>query len=167
MATINSMNTYLTIGPNKEINKPIQPCFFAYLTADALNITGDITDALVPFNATLYNIESCFSTVTSKFTASITAKYCFGSSILLGGIAAQTTGKIYFNYDVGLPGSMQNIMNTFIGKTPSSQLSLSCFTVLNLTVGQTCRIACAVTDGAKVVDVIYCNGSYFLCYLIA
>lgn len=167
MATINNINTYLTIGPNSEINKPAQPLFCSYLTADALNITGDNTNAVVPFNGTYYNIGSSFSTVTNKFTAPVTGQYVFGASILLGGIAAQQSAKISIQDAAVTPGSSQNIMRVDLTKTPSNQVTLSCYVVFNLTAGNVTMVYAQVGNAAKAVDVIAGNGSYFWGYLLA
>lgn len=57
------------------ITKPLQPCFFAYLSASATDVTGDGTVYTLALNTELFDQQNNFDNTTYTFTAPVTGKY--------------------------------------------------------------------------------------------
>jgi len=70
----------IVVYPAGQVNKPLQPLFFAYLSASVPNATGNGAVYSIVFDATITNIGANYSTVTGFFTAPVSGNYYFSAS---------------------------------------------------------------------------------------
>jgi len=75
-------NTAMTVDTAGRVLTPARPAFSAYLTAQVSYGSANQYQ-LVTWNATQFNIGSCYSTSTGKFTAPITGIYQFNAHIYM------------------------------------------------------------------------------------
>ena len=75
-------NTAVTVDTAGRVLTPARPAFSAYLTAQVSYGSANAYQ-LVTWNATHFNIGSCYSTSTGKFTAPITGIYQFNTHIYM------------------------------------------------------------------------------------
>lgn len=74
------------------------PLFSAYQNAEVSNVTGDGTIYTVSFNTVLFDLTSSYNNGTFIFTAPVTAKYLFITTISFFGMGAgHTQGFGFFN----------------------------------------------------------------------
>lgn len=74
------------------ITRPLQPSFFAYVSSNIINVTGNGTEYFIVYDSEYNDIGSNFSTATGIFTAPISGNYFLSSA---GGIGdGHTTGEI-------------------------------------------------------------------------
>lgn len=95
--TTNSVNTYIVTTANREVTKPSQPAFLAYLPAFEANATGDGTAFTLGSVIALgkaFDQNNDFN-VNGTLTAPVTGRYrLFGAASLQNIGAAHTTGDI-------------------------------------------------------------------------
>lgn len=91
-----------------------QASFYAYLSGDLSNATGDGTVVNpVPFDTTTTNDGAGFNTATGVFTAPVSGNYCFFSTLYLHTLTiANNVFGFSFIYNSGLPSSQ-----TYTGTT--------------------------------------------------
>lgn len=89
-------NDTITAFTGGQVLKPRQPAFFAYTTANILNVTGDSTVYQVVYDSELFDVGSNFNTATGVFTAPVTGIYALTYSVwCLGLSASYTIGVMY------------------------------------------------------------------------
>jgi hypothetical protein len=87
-------NPGVTISSGGILQNTKQPAFLVYLGSSTGNITGDGTQATVPFNTIVFDQASNFNTSTYTFTAPVTGKYLFSANVLtLAGSALNTAAQ--------------------------------------------------------------------------
>lgn len=69
--------------------------FSAFLSSTQLNVTGDGTNYIVPFDSVLYNLGAAYNG-TGIFTAPVTANYLFSTSVNFVGSTTQNSGGLDF-----------------------------------------------------------------------
>lgn len=75
-ATLGTTNV-MRASTTGAINKPLQPCFSAYLSGNPTNVTGDGTLYVIAYDSVNYDQGSNFNTTTHAFVAPVTGKYLF------------------------------------------------------------------------------------------
>ena len=91
-----------TLGVSGIVTMPAQPAFLAYNSASDLNVTGNGAVATVDFDTEIFDQGSNFAADT--FTAPVTGRYRFSTSVFLEGIVAAT------NFNLSLVTSNRTIL---------------------------------------------------------
>jgi hypothetical protein len=95
----------MRINSSGYITTPYNPAFRAYSTTNGFVTLS--TGNVFPFNATEYNIGSCYNTSTYRFTAPVAGLYKFDFYSIVYG--AYTDAAISFNINAGNPTSGFNM----------------------------------------------------------
>lgn len=142
------------MATNNCINQRLpQPLFFAYPSANLLNVTGDGSKYVLAMDTVLYDLASNYNNGTYTFTASQTGNYYFTVNLKIGGITVnhvtsllliEPTGKTYSS-SVCSPAATQNVSN---------ELSLYNDTVVALTAGDTVTFSLTVSATDKTIDIL-------------
>ena len=90
--------TAMTIDTSGRVASPQTPCFFAYMSGGSY-YPDTTTSTPTPLNATLVNIQNCWSTSNYKFTAPIAGTYSitWGYTFLDNDNARYVASRIYKN----------------------------------------------------------------------
>ena len=142
--------------------------FYAYLSAQASNVTGDGTAYQVAFDSTAFDTASAFTTgASAHFTAPTTGYYSFSFCIQGTGIIAQTFAITAFN------SNFNNINPTFKLPTPwagSGVESYNGSVIVSMTAGDTASLVLTLGGSTKTVSVtgapIGAVTTFFAGYLI-
>ncbi|MCK4786998.1 MAG: hypothetical protein KAV87_24785 [Desulfobacteraceae bacterium] len=132
--------------------QPLQPAFFAYLSATASNVTGDGTQYTLPCNTELYDQGGNYASPT--FTAPITGKYFINYGITISGILLANA-----NFLVWVSTSNRDYIPQYgdsyqMAKGTGGNMSISGTLLVDLDANDTAIVKIAVQDGTKVVDII-------------
>ncbi len=136
-----------------------QPCFLASQTADQTNVTGDGTAYTVTFTNEIFDQNNNFDG-TSTFTAPVTGKYLFSTTLLLAGLLiANDLGFV----EIVIAGTSAatyrfaegNFFTASIGGTYGVTGSI----IANMTATDTAKVVVTVFDGTKVVDIFGTTGA--------
>ena len=131
----------------------------AYLNVTLAAATGDGTSLTIPFDTEDYDIQAEFDTGTSTFTAKSAGVYAVTCNVLLNGIGVgQTTGNIA----IIKSGTnwWQAQFNPTASQDGANQYSATGATILQLPIGGTIHVTCAVTGGAKSIGIVSAAGSH-------
>lgn len=150
----NVLDDSLKISINGYQTLPRQPMFYAYTSSTLSNITGDSpVPVVINFQTAVVNVGGLYDG-SSIFTAPITARYYFTSTVVYDGATmAMTSGQLSLSInslttiyilDFGFPGN--NI-------DPTGRGSYNGSAFIPLTAGDTVEITLAIDGGAKVVDI--------------
>jgi hypothetical protein len=156
------------MATNNAVNRP-KISFNAYLNPTVTDVTGDSTVYTVIFNTELFDIGGGYNNGTGVFTAPVTGKYNFSTTVSLGDIAAAhtfglvsivTTGGEYY-LNAGNYAAMRTL-------TPNDTYIINGSVTCAMTAGDLAVVRVVVYNGTKVVNV---TGSativtYFSGYLI-
>lgn len=127
--------------------------FSAYLNTTVSNATGDGTPYTIICDVTQFNIGSGYNTTTGEFTAPVSGRYYFESTIHLVNIeSGHTDGSGYF----GLPGGMFDdvwTLNVSAVAQGGNDVAFSGGLFFELTVGQVVTVVVNVSSGNKVVGI--------------
>lgn len=141
------------------VSTPSQSSLSYYVSADQANVTGDLTEYLVPFNTKDYDNQNEFNTGTSLFTATVAGVYHVDAIVLLYNIAAgHNVGnvKVYQNANIWY----QCQYNPAASMDAANQFSASVSTCLKLAAGDTVKITVQVGGAAKAVGVRAAAGAH-------
>lgn len=133
---------------------PLQPAFFAYVSATIPNVTGDGTGYTVIFDTTSYNIQSCYNNATGIFTAPVTGVYIFTTTVYWGGItASHTSGSVNISSTAygpisGFTGNPSNFRNNTNNESGTAS------TTILMVAGDTTAVPTIVLNGTKVVSIL-------------
>ena len=159
----------MIIRTTGEITKPLQPAFLAYLNTQDDNKTGAGTAYTLGSGNALTEVfdqNSDFNT-NGTFTAPVTGKYYFSSTVRVGQLtSAMTTGAISLVTTARTyTGSYVNPYAAAYGATDYS-FSISVFA--DMTAGDTATVSVVVSNGAGDTADIYAGGiwTYFSGYLV-
>ena len=143
MATNNAIN---------EFNP--QPLFFAYLSANISNCTGDGTVyGPIAFNTVRFDNASSYNNGIYTFTAPYTAKYFLQVNLLLGGITANHTAANLAIVTTARTYS-QDVMSLALVKTPANQITLYADAIADMTAGDTATISLTVSATDKTISIL-------------
>ena len=97
----------IEIDANGHVTMPSQPAFSAYLGGDQNDVAANNSFITVNFDTEIFDQNADFNTSTYTFTAPVTGRYQFNSSISLNNldsssnyafIALVTSNRNYYNY---------------------------------------------------------------------
>lgn len=142
-------NSTTNIDSTGRYTNSVQPCFQAYLAADATNVTGDGTAYTVLFDSESFDNNSNFNTSTGTFTAPVTGKYLLCGAIYTSGYAV---GHNRLEVKLEATGTTYYIANY---KNPFALTTLACSfcSIISLSSTNTVTISLNVGASTKVIDV--------------
>ena len=143
-----------------------QPCFLATVGTTISDVTGNSTAYTVLFDTVVFDQGPNYTAGTGLFTAPVTGKYFFYSCLALQDIGAAHTLN-YLTFATSATGAYivrSGKLSTIVGA--DGLISVQGRITVNMSSGNTCKIAITVGGGTKIVDV-YGDGksSYFCGYL--
>ena len=126
-----------------------QPCFSAYLTATAVNCTGDATDFQVIADLVSHNRGAAWGTGTGIFTAPVSGEYEFCiKATIQGHNGAHVDGSI----GIVLPGRTSALAFNPTAESAGSTMSKLHAARAILTAGQTVTFTVRVSGSTKTVS---------------
>lgn len=134
-----------------EITYPLQSAFFAYLSGDRLNVTGDSTSYTVSWGAEIFDQNADFDG-TSTFTAPVTGRYAFFAQCYLGGILGTHT-SCYMIINTSNRAYYSNTYN-LANASAGGQFYTPCSVIADMDAGDTAVVIITVQAGTKVVDIV-------------
>lgn len=144
------------------MNSGTPSAFFAVVTLAQNNVTGDNTFYTVIFDTTNFDRGGEFNTATGIFTAAATGLYLFGANLEFSGITgAHTLGTI------SIATSNKNSatgINTANAVQSNDTIGLNANYMINLTAGQTAKVALQVGNGGKTISLITQTITNNFCY---
>lgn len=167
-------NTGFTINSSGIATSSVQPAFLVYLQTSLTAVTGNATSYTVIFDTKSFDQGTNFTLATGIFTAPVTGKYLFSSSLFLSGTSStNTTGSLSLNLNSGSAFNYlaQNGDVASAGLLGNWTLGGSTF-LQSLTAGNTMSIRLIVSGSATANIGIIGNatsagvGSYFAGYLV-
>ena len=134
------------------VDSLVVPYFFANLTTNTGNVTGDGTVYTCVFNTLVNGLSSWYSTSTGIFTATVPGMYIFNASVDIGTINTQTlstfklvTTNKTFTFAEFTPSAI---------KSPGNSCGLTFGIVaVNMNLNDTAFITIQVSGGTK--DIIF------------
>ncbi len=146
LGTTNVMEAFVT----GELLYPLQPAFLAFNSVTDANATGDGTIFTIDFNTQVYDVGSNYG--VGVFTAPVTGKYSFGTSVVMdnvgtadvGSITIVTSNRSYSGLGLQDPGGTKDVNNnlTFAGDA-----------LADMDFADTASITCTLSGQAKTVGV--------------
>jgi hypothetical protein len=143
-----------------------QPMFFATLSAEPANVTGDGTAYTVIYNTETYDIGGNYNTTTGVFTAPTTGKYVVGCKWgIVSPLSGHNTGQLNVVSDGPNSPSMNiNPYNNFAATNIAGYNN--CY-VLELDAADTVKTVMNIAGSTKTIDVYHGpGGSNFFAYLL-
>ena len=141
----------MRVATTGEINFPLQSAFLAINTIQRVNETGNGTIYTLIFDSEIFDQNNDFDGV-STYTAPLTGRYHFSTSVLLTGIlSTHTVG------DFDLVTSNRTLR--FSCPAPSkvfdanTNVSYENVMLMDMDAGDTCQVKIAIFNGTKVVDI--------------
>ena len=146
-ASINlGSSNLMTMQPAGSINKPLQPAFYAALSGNVTNTTGDGTTYTIAFDTEGFDQQGNFGSNT--FTAPVAGKYQFNFSIGLSNLLVGHTDAI-----VTIAGINYLRFNPFTTVGAGGILNLSGSILVSLAASATVVMQITVSGSTKTVTV--------------
>jgi hypothetical protein len=155
MVKNNATNTNIIVGSGGEINYPLQPAFFARLSGDLTDVTGDGTQYNIPWDTELLDQNADFNTGTGVFTAPVTGLYSFSCAITASGILNTHTlaNWRWITSSVQYRGFQGNPFAIIGGG--GTTLTMNYSILAYMAAAETMQTQLIVSNGTKVVDVLF------------
>jgi len=134
---------------------PLQPSFYAYLSANATNVTGDATVYTIAYNTETYDQGGDFNTGTYTFTAPVTGRYYLGVCVN----AEDLDAAAYSQHSINIATSNHALIITILKpdryetSTGTAYLSLSGSALTDMDAADTAYVILRVSGGVLSVDV--------------
>lgn len=154
-----------TLFASNNVNQnDAQPAFFAYLSVNDPDVTGDGTGYQIPFDQVYFDQNGDFSVgINARFTAPEDGTYLFTFNV-----SSEDYGAAHTEYltQMFINDSIQfqfNRCNPYVSRAALSGTFETGFSVVPifLTAGDTCKFYIAVIGGTKTVDLVGSGGAYF------
>ena len=146
-------NDTFVITSAGEITEPLQPAFLAYNSATDTNATGNAVTYTVICDSEVYDQNSDYNNGTGIFTAPVTGRYAFNSTIRLSSIGASNTTAQF-----ALVASNRTMVGQFNKggglQNAGGELSYSVSTYVDMDAADTARIQITVVGGTQTVGVV-------------
>ncbi len=146
---ISPAQTRLLITQDGIIQKPKQSSFLAFLTSIQNDVTGDGTNATVPFNNEVYDLQGDF--LSNVFTAPIAGKYLFTVSVNLRSLDTASVESV--TLFLTTPNvSYRNVVITTSAIYVDLQLNIN--VIADMDALDTISVSVGASGGSKTVDII-------------
>ena len=131
--------------------KPLQPTFLVNVSSDSVHPNLPTGVTIIDFGSEAYDVGNNVSSV-GVFTAPVTGKYQFNTSMAFAQITSSTTLLEVFikASNREMRGCLQNVANLQAGDYQSFGFS----TMVDMDASDTCFVQVAVTGGGGTIDVI-------------
>jgi hypothetical protein len=145
------------MATNNAINyDKIVPTFFSYVALDVNNVTGDGTVYDCIFGALNFNINLNYDVATGLFTVTRPGQYFFGTNIAVRNTTGLSSIEVLL---VTTPGTYQlSKFNCTTMTTSADVMTVSGYSEVKLSAGETAKIQLVVSGGGKVVDLLGQSG---------
>ena len=151
-------NSAVTIDSTGRLQNSAQPSFYASLSGNILNVTGDGTVYVVPFDVVTRNVGSSYNNATGVFTAPVTGFYLFSAVLFMYNFNSAHTRLI-----IQMPngGGIDIIrLNPYAIRDSSDFVELNFQVLTQLTATNTVQVQLFVDNGTKTVS-LASIGTYF------
>lgn len=139
-----------------EFRMPLQPCFLAYCSAVASNVTGDGTTYIVICDTEVIDANADYDNVTGAFTAPVTGKYLLQFQALFSGM-----GTTHTSHDVlVVTSNRQYTFEDTFASNPFSQRTVNVSVIADMDAADTCSFKLQVVGGTKTVGLFGGAGGY-------
>ena len=142
---------HIVTDENGNVTKPLQPCFLANVSSDSVHPNLPTGVTVINFGSEAYDVGNNVSSV-GVFTAPVTGKYQFNTSMAFAQITSSTTLLEVFikASNREMRGCLQNVANLQAGDYQSFGFS----TMVDMDANDTCFVQVAITGGGGTIDVI-------------
>lgn len=122
-----------------------QPCFLAHLGSNVTSVTGDGTAYTLICDIETFDNDSNYNNTTGIFTAPIAGRYLFTSSVYF--LASGTS--TFFSVAITGTSTSLNYNYNHNAVTDTNQSGYSCSGIIDMAVGDTCKIIAIGAGGTK------------------
>lgn len=143
-------NNFERVSSAGEVTHPLKPAFYAYLSANAENVTGNSTAYAIVFDSERFDQNADFNISTGVFTAPVTGKYQLNANVRLTqlGTATQVNLEIVASNETVLQ------IDAFVASTFTTKGS-TLSTLVDMDAADTAFVRVTVIGtGADTADVI-------------
>lgn len=141
----------LIITSAGEITQPLQPSFLV-TTTTGTDITGDGTEAVIAWDAEVFDQGSDFA--SNSFTAPVTGRYQFNVLVTITGIASNhTTAAVKLNTS-NRTFRLDYTPNVYAASGNQVSRTFQGSVLADMDAGDTAAVAAEVYGGSKVIDIV-------------
>ena len=143
-----------------------QPMFFATLSSEPSNVTGDGTTYTVLYDTETYDIGSNYNTTTGVFTAPTSGKYVVGCNWgIVSPLSGHTSGQLNVVSDG--PNSPSLNINPYNNYASTNIAGYNACYVLELDAADTIKTTLNISGSSKTIDLYHgTGGSNFFASLL-
>jgi hypothetical protein len=153
MTLASATGTIITAIDTGEITMPLQPAFLALQASTASNVTGDGTAYTLGTTVDLteiYDQNADFDPTSGIFTAPITGRYFFQTTITLVDVATNSMTCSFTTSN----RTINTGMMTLTGSHASGYYRFTFSAYSDMDAADTCYTGVVVSGGAKIVDLL-------------